>query len=114
MPDRERVILISSDSLGRPGAELGRVLILALLNTLAEGPALPGKILLSNGGVRLACIDEDAIAALRKLETRGVAILACGTCLGFFELKERLQVGRVSNAREILNAMMEGDTVTWS
>jgi selenium metabolism protein YedF len=108
-----RVLLIDSDSIGRPSEELGKVLTLAFLNTLADNPVLPATILLYNGGVKLACEDEDAVQALGKLAARGVDIRACGTCLGYFGLRERLKIGRVSNAHEILNLMLEGDTFGW-
>jgi hypothetical protein len=38
---------------------------------------------------------------LRELENSGVEIIACGTCLNFFELGDQLQVGRVTDMLEI-------------
>ena len=34
---------------------------------------------------------------LKKLEQEGVEILSCGTCLDFFEIKDKLQVGEITN-----------------
>ncbi len=113
-PARGKVILITTDSFGRGSEELGRVLVISLLNTLAESQIPPDKIILFNGGVKLACEDEDTVAALRKAAGRGVDVMACGTCLGYFQLKDRQRAGRVSNALEIYEAMMSGDVVTWS
>jgi len=40
-----------------------------------------------------------------------VAILACGTCLEFFQLKESLAVGRVSNMYEIAELLQQGRVI---
>ena len=38
---------------------------------------------------------------LRALERAGIDIIACGTCLNFFELADQLAVGRVTDMLEI-------------
>jgi hypothetical protein len=38
---------------------------------------------------------------LRTLEGAGVEIITCGTCLNYFELVQRLAVGRVTDMLEI-------------
>lgn len=109
-----KALLISTDSLGRGSDELGRILIKALLNTLAENQSLPERIVFINSGVKLACEGSDVLDALKKISVRGVEILACGTCLNFFELSEKIKVGRVSNAYEILNVLLESQIIPWS
>lgn len=110
---KEKVILISTDSLGRGSEELGKILVKALLNTLAENEALPEKIVLINSGVKLACEGSDVAEALQKVEEKGVEILACGTCLNYFNLTEKIQVGQVSNAYDILNTLLAGHVLAW-
>jgi hypothetical protein len=39
------------------------------------------------------------------LEKNGTEILACGTCLDYYKLKEKLCVGSVSNMYAILEKM---------
>ena len=34
---------------------------------------------------------------IKKMEAEGVEIISCGTCLDFYELKEKLEVGSISN-----------------
>jgi selenium metabolism protein YedF len=111
---KNRSLLIPADSLGRGSEELGRILLKALLNTLAENEVLPGKIILINAGVKLACDDPETVEALQGLESRGVEVLACGTCLDYYELTEDLKAGRISNAHEILNVLLEDSTLSWS
>lgn len=109
-----KVLVISTESLGRGDDELGRILVRSLLNALAESPALPAKIVLLNGGVRLACELDDTVDALRRIGARGVDVMACGTCLKHFGLMDRLRAGRVSNAHEILAATLGAPTVHWA
>lgn len=104
-----QVILLSSDKFGRGNDELGEILAESLLNTLADNDAVPGKMVLINAGVKLVCSGSKVIEALKKLESKGVEILACGTCLNFYGLTERLEAGRVSNAFEILNTLLEAE-----
>ena len=43
---------------------------------------------------------------LRALAAQGVQILACGTCLGYFNLKDRVAVGTVSNMYTISETLL--------
>lgn len=104
-------ILIASDALGTGNDELGALLLRGFCTALKEAPTLPTRIILMNGGVRLAVEGTQPLESLRLLEGRGVEILACGTCLDFFGLKERLAVGRVSNMFEIASFLLAGRTL---
>ena len=88
------VIVLSADTMGRGDDVLGRTLMKNFLYALTESDALPTIILLYNTGVRLASENPDTIADLKKLESRGVKVMACGVCLNFFGLTDKLQVGQ--------------------
>jgi peroxiredoxin family protein len=45
------------------------------------------------------------IEPLRELSDRGIKILACGTCLDYFKVKDKLKVGTVSNMFTILETL---------
>ena len=45
------------------------------------------------------------------LESEGVTILTCGTCLDFYGLKEKLAVGGVTNMYEIVQRMESATTI---
>jgi len=98
-------VFIAADRLGCGDDELGAALMLAALKNLAKLAPLPSHILLMNAGVRLCCEGSRALADLRTLTELGVEILACGTCLDWFELDGSLTVGKRSNMGEILGAM---------
>lgn len=99
-------VFIDADSMGRGSEELGRVLMRSFLHTLGESETRPQKIILMNGGVKLACEGSEVIEDLQGLAAKGVEILACGTCLDYFGIKAKLLAGRVSNMYEILNSLM--------
>jgi selenium metabolism protein YedF len=100
------VLAVSGDRMGRGEPELGGILIRSFFHTLGEIRPQPDRILLLNTGVKLACQESPVLDDLRALEEQGVEILACGTCLGHFELKEKLAVGRISNMYEIAESML--------
>ena len=105
------VFFIDSESIGRGSEELGGILMRALLHTLGEADIKPQKIILANSGVKLACEGSPVLEDLQTVASQGVEILACGTCLNYFELKERQRTGRVSNMYEILNALSQAGKI---
>ena len=104
-----RVYVISSDSMGRGSEELGWALMQTYIQTIRELEPLPDKILFYNSGVKLVTAASGALDALRELQDQGVEILACGTCLDFFQLKSAIQVGQISNMYAIVEAMADAD-----
>jgi len=110
--DRNTVILIASDILGRgENIQLGSLLIHSFLNTLGAFNSKPTCILLMNNGVKLATESSVAVGELKQLEEYGVEILACGTCLSHLELTDKLAVGRVSNMYDLTDIMLKADKV---
>lgn len=107
-----KVMLIKNDSIGERG-ELGNKLIINFLK--AQTKILPSKIFLLNRGVLLATQNQDGILALEILESKGVEIFSCQTCLEFFDLLEELKVGKVGNAKDTLEALLNAEnTITLS
>ena len=53
------------------------------------------------------------VESCNKLIERGCEILVCGTCLNFYGITDKLEVGEVSNMYDILSRMQEaGKTIT--
>ncbi|MBN2028301.1 MAG: sulfurtransferase-like selenium metabolism protein YedF [Actinobacteria bacterium] len=104
--DMRTVVVLAEDIMGRGDEELGRILVKAFLNTLAENDPPPWRIVLFNRGVLLAVEGEDTVKALSNLHSMGTEILVCGTCLDYFGLKEKVAVGTVSNMYDILTTML--------
>ena len=62
-------------------------------------------MLLYNSGAFLSCEGSDSLEDLKLLESQGVEILTCGTCLNHYGLGEKLAVGAVTNMYEIVERM---------
>lgn len=105
-------ILITSDAIGSGDAELGALLMRGFVNTLLEASNPPERLILMNGGVRLAIEGSASLGSLSRLAALGVEILACGTCLDFYRVKDRLAVGRTSNMFEISEILLKGSTLS--
>ncbi|MEW6595356.1 MAG: sulfurtransferase-like selenium metabolism protein YedF [Thermodesulfobacteriota bacterium] len=99
------IYVIPSDTMGHGDDDLGRLLLRAFVKTIREMQPRPAAIFFYNTGVRVTAADSDLIPPLKELEAEKVAIFSCGTCLDFFNLKEQLLVGKVTNMYEIMAAM---------
>jgi selenium metabolism protein YedF len=105
------VLVVPSDIMGRGEPELGNILIRGFFHTLGEVEPLPQTILFFNTGVKLACQGSPVLDDLCALEAEGVEMLVCGTCLGYFEIKEELAAGQVSNMYDIAETMLRAGKV---
>ncbi len=101
------VYVISSDSMGRGSDELGWALLQTYIQTIEQVHPLPSKIIFYNSGVKLVAGKSGALDALVALQQKGVEILACGTCLDYFQLKSEIKIGHISNMHEIMTVMSE-------
>lgn len=98
-----RTYLLNSDHIGA-NRELGKVLVKGLLNAAAELP-YPQQLVFINTGVKLVAEKSYCLEILEKLEKSGARILACGTCIDYFKLRDKIKVGKISNALEIMEAL---------
>ncbi|HHO76342.1 MAG TPA: sulfurtransferase-like selenium metabolism protein YedF [Deltaproteobacteria bacterium] len=105
-PQGPVVVVIGSDTMGRGNEELGGVLIKSFIHTLIETSPQPDTMIFLNTGVKLTITGSDVIEDLQELSDSGVKILVCGTCLNFFEIKDSLCVGIVSNMYDIAETML--------
>lgn len=108
---KKPVLAIHQNGMGKGSDELGKILIQACLNTIKDISPLPGALVFYNSGVQLACEGSPVLASLEDLQRRGVKILACGTCLDYFQLKKSLKVGKISNMLDILQTMASASHV---
>jgi len=105
------VYLITTDELGKGSRELGAVLMKSFMYSLSEQKQLPGSIIFINSGVRLTTEGSEVIDTLKILENKGVEILSCGTCLDYYNLKDKLLIGGVTNMYAIVEKLMEAQKV---
>ncbi len=106
------VLVIPSEFMGRgEHEELGQILMRGFLHTLNEVSPLPDVIIFFNSGVKLVVEGSPVLEDLRTLADQGVQILACGTCLGYYGLKENVAIGEVSNMYTIAETLLQAGKV---
>jgi selenium metabolism protein YedF len=105
------LLYCSSDMIGRGDDELGRLLMRNFIKSLLETPPLPDRMVFVNAGVKLVTEGSPVLDTLKEFENRGVEIAACGTCLDYFSLKDKLKVGKVTNMFDIISALQTFDKV---
>lgn len=105
------VLVINSETMGHGDAILGEKLIGACLKKFWAKEQKPMAICFYNSGVKLLVEGSGVLDVLDGLEHSGVELLACGTCLDYFEIKPAIRVGHVSNMDEIVDYLLKADKV---
>ncbi len=105
------VIAISSDTMGKGEEELGKKLLEGFIYSLTELKELPKYILFFNKGVYNTTDNKKTCEDLLILQKKGVNILSCGLCLDYYNLKENLQVGEVTNMYTIADILTSNGNV---
>ena len=99
------IIFITSDKIGIEDNELGGALMKSYIYALSEVSPLPDAMIFLNSGVRLTTEGSGVLDSIRKLEKASVKIINCGTCLDFYDLKDKVEAGIVSNMYSIVEIM---------
>ena len=113
MPDENErlVIQITRDGMGHADPALSHTLLVKYFQLLLEADMLPSAITFYTEGVKLVCDGSPVLAELTELQTRGVPLMVCGTCLDFFGLKDRVKVGLVGGMTDIIDAQWRATKV---
>ncbi len=108
---RRLAVLITTPVIGSGDDALGAKLMQNFLSTLPEmGPEL-WRVILLNGGVRLAAPDSPVLPALLRLEREGAQVLVCGSCLEHFGLLAQKAVGETTNMLDVVTSLQLADSV---
>ena len=105
------IVVINTDSVGHGDEKLGKILLKSFIYSLTGQDVLPEYILLYNGGVKLTVEDSDSFQDLKDLEEAGVKIMSCGICLDYYDLKDKMSVGEVTNMFRIVELMRTANRV---
>ena len=106
-----KVILIQAEELGRGDNSLGTMLMANFLRLLADSEDKPRSIVFWNKGVTLVREESKVLEQIKKLESQGVEILACTTCLEYFDLIDKLAVGKPTTMVKSIQSMLANEIV---
>jgi len=112
LSDSDYCILVTKKTLGTGPDELGSLLISGFFIALGQAAKLPRNIFFINEGVYLASQGSKYLDQLRDLEQKGVIISSCGTCLEYYNLKDKVAVGKVTNMYDIVDTITRTRTIT--
>jgi len=104
-------IILHSEFLGRGSDELGKTMTGSLLRKLWASDKKPDTIIFYNSAVHLLTDKSSVLDALSGLTKAGVDLVACQTCIGFYEIEKKIVVGRIIDMKEIVSILMKSDTV---
>jgi selenium metabolism protein YedF len=84
---------------------LGQLLMKTYTYTLSETKPYPKAVIFINSGVKLAVEGSEAIENIQKLAKLDIEIISCGTCLDYYNIKDKLKVGVIGNMYTIVEYM---------
>jgi len=105
------VILVPNNGMGKAEVELQRTLIGKYLELLNQHTELPNAICFFTEGVKLVVEGSPVLEQLHTLETKGVRLIVCSTCLNYFDLQDKVKAGIVGGMGDILEAQLKAEKV---
>nr|WP_256359607.1 sulfurtransferase-like selenium metabolism protein YedF [Veillonella sp. CHU110] len=108
----DKVLLLTKDYLGEGSEELGHNLMKSFLYVLTEADVKPKAIYCINSAVNMLVTGSDHLDNLTALEAAGVTIAGCGICLDFYGVKDKVQVGTITNLYAITESLLQEQVVT--
>jgi selenium metabolism protein YedF len=107
------VVAVRSREMGEGDNELGGLLVRGYFNALKNMESIPTHILMYNSGIFHSLKGTDVAESLAQLEDLGVSVIVCGTCVDFYQVKEKVAVGRISNMYQIATILAEAGHVVY-
>ncbi len=108
---RKILVIAATDQFGSGDEELGKALMMNFLATLKEMGDELWRLVFVNSGVKLTIEGAKTVNIIKELESQGVGVLVCGTCLTHFELMDKKKVGETTNMLDIVTSMQLADKV---
>jgi selenium metabolism protein YedF len=94
-------VVISSEMMGQGDDGLGLRLMKSFFIALSCLDSMPTSVMFYNSGVKLTVKGSEVIEILHEIESKGVEILICGTCVDHYKLGNRTDVGVICDMYQI-------------
>ncbi len=105
------VLFIAKDAFGEGDRDFSVNLINVFLQTVLQAGHRPQAILLANTGVRLMDPDSSVNKVLNEFKDAGVDVFACGLCVEFYGLKEKIAKEHITNMYAICEYLFSADKI---
>lgn len=108
---RNTTILVTNNGMGKADDKLQLTLFGNYIELIQQNDSLPATICFYADGVKSVCIDSPVIEKLKELEAKNVRLIVCSTCLNYFNLQDKIQVGIVGGMGDIIEAQIKAEKV---
>jgi hypothetical protein len=107
------VLAMAGPGFGSGDDRLGLALLANFIRLLgSEREPLPvAAVVCYNAGVKHLIQGSPLLAHMQALSARGIEIIACRTCVEYFEIEDALKVGRLGTMLEIQSLLLKHRTV---
>ncbi|MBI5959705.1 MAG: DsrE family protein [Chloroflexi bacterium] len=107
----DTVILVTRNGMGTTTPELQHLLAGKYFQLLLDDGKRPAAICFYADGVRLVCEGSPVLDTLRALESSGVHLIVCQTCLNTLGLVDQRRIGIVGGMGDIIEAQWQAAKV---
>ena len=109
-PKTGKVIFLNEEQCG--SGPIGKSLLAKFLGAALSLDEKPVKVICVNNAVRITTNrGHECFEAIKKLNEAGAEILSCGSCLEGYKLVDKLAIGEISNAYEIMDVLSKYEVI---
>ena len=109
-PKRGKVIFLNEEQCG--SGPIGKSLLTKFLGAALSLDEKPVKVICVNNAVHITTNrGHECFEAIKKLNEAGAEILSCGSCLESYKLVDKLAIGEISNAYEIMDVLSKYEVI---
>lgn len=105
------IVFLAKDTFGEGDRDFSVSLLNVFLQTMFDSGHRPRAILMANSGVRLMEPKSAALPVLESFSNAGVEVMACGLCLEYYGLKDKISSDQITNMFTICEYLMTADRV---
>lgn len=109
---QNKVIFLTTDSMGNGDPGLGAQILETFFTLLKQREQLPAAIFCANRGVLALTERSLASVHLKELEDKGVPVLACATCVDYYDVREQLTAGEISSMGHFMDLADKYEVMT--
>ncbi|WP_297989416.1 sulfurtransferase-like selenium metabolism protein YedF [uncultured Campylobacter sp.] len=109
-PKGGKVIFLNEEQCG--SGPIGKSLLAKFLGAALSLDEKPVKVICVNNAVHITTNrGHECFEAIKKLNEAGAEILSCGSCLESYKLVDKLSIGEISNAYEIMDVLSKYEVI---
>ena len=108
---KRKILILGSESIGTGDETLGFEILVTLLENLSKRDDVPTAIICWNTAVKLMAEGSPLLGHLKRLEEKGIKLLAGQLCVRELELMNKIAVGKTATMDEILDLILHHEVL---